>query len=71
REYFGRIVDLDAGVPESLSWLLFDAQTSGGLLAAVAGTQAEAALTALHRQGVAAAANIGRVVSGARIRVTA
>lgn len=41
--------------------LLCDAQTSGGLLAAVAPEDAEKTLAALHARGVAAAAVIGRL----------
>ena len=41
--------------------LLFDAQTSGGLLIAVAADEADALLAKLHQNGVAAAAIIGEV----------
>ena len=46
--------------------LLFDPQTSGGLLLAVAADQADALLQALHAAGIAAAAVIGRARSGDR-----
>jgi selenide, water dikinase len=42
--------------------LLFDPQTSGGLLVAIAPEAAEAALVALQRHGVAAR-RVGRVVA--------
>lgn len=71
RGYYEPLVDLDSTVSESFSWLLFDAQTSGGLFAVVAGEQAESALAELHRAGVKAASVIGRVVTGERIRVVA
>ena len=41
--------------------LLFDAQTSGGLLIAVASADAEVLLQALHQNGVEAAALVGEV----------
>jgi len=41
--------------------LLFDAQTSGGLLIAVASADAEALLQALHQNGVEAAALVGEI----------
>jgi selenide,water dikinase len=46
--------------------LLFDPQTSGGLLLAVAENQAEALLRDLRAAGVASAAIIGRAVAGSR-----
>ena len=53
-----RIAD---GVDESRTNLLFDAQTSGGLLIAVTATDADALLDTLHQKGVVAAALIGEV----------
>jgi selenide, water dikinase len=47
-------------VPEDLRWLLYDPQTSGGLLFAVAGEHAATVDRALMRAGVAAV-EIGRV----------
>ena len=44
--------------------LLFDPQTSGGLLFGVAAERAEAAVAALREAGDAAAAAIGHVVAG-------
>ena len=64
-------VDVDPSVPTELAVLLHDAQTSGGLLLAVAGEAAtEALVNDLRQQGHPAAA-IGRVTGGApgRIRV--
>ena len=50
--------------------VLFDAQTSGGLLIAVEEKRAEALLGSLHARGVEGAARIGRFVEGeARIEV--
>jgi selenide,water dikinase len=42
--------------------LLFDPQTSGGLLLSVPGSQADELVTALKQAGVDAAARIGEVV---------
>jgi len=49
--------------------LLCDAQTSGGLLIAVAPGSAAALVTALEREQAPAAAVIGRVVAGPPGRV--
>ncbi|MGA1526131.1 MAG: selenide, water dikinase SelD [Planctomycetota bacterium] len=53
-------VDVDAAVEDAAAAILFDAETSGGLLVAVAAHDAEPALDALRAGGVAAAAAIGR-----------
>ncbi|MGA0870327.1 MAG: AIR synthase-related protein, partial [Planctomycetota bacterium] len=50
----------DAAVEDAAAAILFDAETSGGLLVAVAAHDAEPALDALRAGGVAAAAAIGR-----------
>ncbi|NNM98845.1 MAG: selenide, water dikinase SelD, partial [Candidatus Eremiobacteraeota bacterium] len=46
-----------------------DAQTSGGLLIAVAEREADALLAALHESALPAAARIGSLVRGAGIDV--
>ncbi|MGH2717650.1 MAG: AIR synthase-related protein, partial [Actinomycetota bacterium] len=68
--YFGPFVDVDPALGETDRTLLFDAQTSGGLLIAV-DPAAEASLVAdLERRGVPAAAVVGRVVDGEPGRIT-
>ena len=54
-------VTVAAGVDPARANLLFDAQTSGGLLIAVAEAEAEALLDALGQNGVEAAALVGEV----------
>jgi len=44
--------------------LLFDPQTSGGLLLSVPSTEADRLITELKRAGIEAAAQVGEVVSG-------
>jgi selenide,water dikinase len=60
REWLEGCVEFSDAVPAEWRLLLFDPQTSGGLLAAVAEPMAEAALEALRARGVAAR-RIGRV----------
>jgi selenide,water dikinase len=54
-------VTYDGAVTKEEQLLLCDAQTSGGLLAAVPESQAEAALASLRSAGVGAAAVVGRI----------
>jgi selenide,water dikinase len=51
------------GLPEHIQWVLADAQTNGGLLAAVPVKDVRKAYVALERAGVDAAV-IGEVVRG-------
>ncbi len=60
REFAGGCVEFAGTVREEFQHLLYDPQTSGGLLVAIAPEAAEAALAALKRRGVQASA-IGRV----------
>ena len=54
KAYFAEYVTLAPGVEEAVVNLLFDPQTSGGLLVSVGGNKAEALLAALAQSGVAA-----------------
>ena len=70
-EYFGQWVDEVESLAEFARGLLYDPQTSGGLLMAVPGERAGALLAALESAGEDAFL-IGRVVDGSgRIKVTA
>jgi len=60
REFVGPFVGFSGSVAEEFRNLLFDPQTSGGLLASLAAEAVPAALAALDRRGVPASA-IGRV----------
>jgi selenide,water dikinase len=65
--------DFDAAVDPVQRLILADAQTSGGLLVAVAPERADDLLRALHANGVPVFADIGVITNGpaGRIRVTA
>jgi selenide,water dikinase len=61
REFIGECVAFRSAVPEEFQSLLFDPQTSGGLLVALETAQADAALNALVAREVSAR-RIGRVL---------
>lgn len=63
RKFRGRFVSFAPEVSAIMQDLLFDPQTSGGLLLAVAADQAEALRLALLAAGVTATAVIGQVVA--------
>jgi selenide, water dikinase len=62
REFVESCVEFSTSVPEEFRALLFDPQTSGGLLAAIAPESAKAASAAMERHGVPARI-IGEVVA--------
>lgn len=64
-------VTYDADVTKQDQLILCDAQTSGGLLAAVAPEKAEGLVSALKARGIAEATVIGKIVAGpSRIHVS-
>ena len=68
KNYFGGFVSVSPGVEAALTELLFDPQTSGGLLLSVAGDKAQAMQAAMTAHGVSAAL-IGRVTEPSAGRV--
>jgi len=64
REALAPHVTFEPGVAEAMRVLLFDAQTSGGLLIAVDPDRANTLLTALQRERTPVAARIGRLARG-------
>ena len=67
-DHFAPGVQAAAALPPALLTLLYDPQTSGGLLAAVDAAHAARAAAAFERAGVAAH-RVGRVVPAARARI--
>jgi selenide,water dikinase len=63
RDFRQHMVDIDKKVPKYLRDILFDPQTSGGLLISVPGARASGLLKKLHAAGIAEAAIIGEVVA--------
>jgi len=63
RDFRQRMVTIDKGVPDYMADILFDPQTSGGLLIAVPKADAALLLRKLRRAGIKDAAIIGEVVA--------
>jgi selenide,water dikinase len=63
-------VDFDPAVGETTRTVLFDAQTSGGLLIAVDPANEATLVEDLRRRGTPASAVIGRTVSGEPGRIS-
>lgn len=69
RDAFGASVTLPADLPDWHRNLLFDPQTSGGLLVSVAADRADDVLAMFHAQSYASAAIIGQITDGTGITV--
>jgi selenide,water dikinase len=64
REYTRGAVNLDKGVAAEMVQVMFDPQTSGGLLIALPPAQASALVETLHTRGVGSAVIVGEVEPG-------
>jgi selenide,water dikinase len=62
REFYAHLVKFSNTVPQHKQDILFDAQTSGGLLISVSGEKAEKLINSLHQAGVKDAVIAGEVV---------
>ena len=69
REFYSKMVEIDPQVPGYVQDVLFDAQTSGGLLISLAPGAAQRLLDRLHEVGVPDATIIGEVSSKPTSRV--
>lgn len=70
RDYRKHMVDFAPDVPQHLAEILYDPQTSGGLLMAVSRGKAERLLHALHHGSVPNAAIVGEIVASPASRIT-
>jgi selenide,water dikinase len=69
RDFRKNMVEMAQGIPQYLADILFDPQTSGGLLISVPEPKASRLLERLHEEGVAEAAIIGEVVAEPKGRI--
>jgi selenide,water dikinase len=70
REFYGCRVVAEGGVPDEVLDLLYDPQTSGGLLVVLDAESAEAFVAALHGEGAGATGIIGEFVADRPGKVT-
>lgn len=70
QDYYSCKVKFPKDMPQHMSDILFDAQTSGGLLISVEPAKAEPMLRRLHQAGVSDAAIIGEVVNEPKGKIT-
>jgi len=69
RKFHEEKVSFSRDIPEWKQWIMFDAQTSGGLVLSVPPDKAEHLLKRLHEEGMEKATIIGRVVGKPRGRI--
>jgi len=69
RDFRLKMVDIDKNVSKVMVDILFDPQTSGGLLMSVPAADAEPLVKRMHREGIKEAAIIGEVVAKPKGRI--
>jgi len=69
REFRSHMIELPSELPDYMLDVLFDPQTSGGLLISVSAAKAELLLARLHEAGVVEATIIGEVVKQPKERI--
>jgi selenide,water dikinase len=63
REFRSNMIEMANEISDDIMNILFDPQTSGGLLIAIAAENAVGLLQELHRHGVADAAIVGEILA--------
>jgi len=69
RKFLRDFVEVKTELPDWKLWILFDAQTSGGLVFSVSPQKAEPLLKRLHEEGIKEAAIIGEVVKDSKRKI--
>jgi len=69
RKFREVMVEVISELPEWKQWILFDAQTSGGLVLSVSPQKAEKLLKKLHQEGIKEASIIGEIIKEPKGRI--
>jgi len=69
RKFREVMVEVISELPEWKQWILFDAQTSGGLVLSVTPQKAEKLLKKLHQEGIKEASIIGEIIQEPKGRI--
>ncbi len=69
RDFRMNMVEFSDNIPQFMSDILFDPQTSGGLLISLPGPEAESLLERMHEEGIEEAAIIGEVTAEPKGRI--
>lgn len=69
RDYRKSMIQIESEVPESIYDILFDPQTSGGLLISLPSKKANSLLKKMHKSGIADAAIIGEITDSPKGKI--
>jgi selenide,water dikinase len=69
RKFYQDKVSFSKAIPEWKQWIMFDAQTSGGLILSAPAQTTDSLLRRLHEEGVEEASVIGKVVEDPEGRI--
>ncbi len=64
REFYGKKVEFSKQVPDYMRYILFDPQTSGGLLISVAPEKADSLIGKFKKAGISETALVGEIIKG-------
>jgi selenide,water dikinase len=70
RDFYSAVVEIIPKLPDNMVDILFDAQTSGGLLIAVAEPKAKRLLARLHNEGIEQAVIIGEITDAPKGKIS-
>jgi selenide,water dikinase len=69
KKFYQDKVSFSKAIPEWKQWIMFDAQTSGGLILSAPAQTTDSLLRRLHEEGVEEASVIGEVGEGMKGRI--